>query len=169
MKATHFIGKHIDDSDIDKPMINGKITCKLCGGISNRGVTKMITDSFTDTAYFEHPQSDFLCFNCAKCLGKITTSEGKKTFFRNFSFLCTDNYIKIMKREDLFDVLLSPPTPPFILCVTFSNKKHMSFKASIQEDKKRYSATTDIGDNNVVYFFSNLYNKIRILLSIDKY
>ncbi len=139
-----FIARHLDYSFTDKPIKEYDCQCKLCGKDSNFGVSGMITDTFTDHAYFRNPESDLLCRDCAVVLGKIEHN-GKKTFLRNFSFLCTEEEFRILKREEILDIILKPPKGKFILCVTYNNKKHMAFKAQIQENREWFRVTTDTG------------------------
>ncbi len=147
MYVTEFIGRHFPCfASVEKVTCQ----CKLCGKDSEFGVSGLISDTFTDQAYFQNPKSDVLCRECATVLGKIINpATGKITFFRNFSFLCIESELKLLKREDILSYILNPPVGRFVLCVTYNNKKHMAFKSRIQGNRDFFTVTTDTGDIKV--------------------
>ena len=147
MRVTEFISQHLDKNLVEKPEIKGECKCKMCGAKSDSGISDMITKTFTDYAFLQFPAEKLVCKNCAACLGKvISPHNGKPTFFRNFSFLATEDSLKLLKRDDIMNIMLNPPHGQFVLAVTYSNKKHISFKSRIQSDRDRFIVFTDTGE-----------------------
>jgi hypothetical protein len=88
-----------------------------------------------------------MCADCVACLGKVYNPDtDKNVFFRCFSFIATKENLIYLKREQILEHILNPPDSEFVFCVTYSNKKHMCFKARVNSNRYNYIVTTDIGD-----------------------
>lgn len=140
MNVTEFIGRHMN---CELPVVEYAGVCKMCGCQINAGVhisNAINKSTFMDFQYFRHV-SDYLCVNCVSVMGKING-----TYLRNYSFICTDAELRILKRENILELILNPPAPPFVFTVSYSNKKHIAFKAGIQQCRDIFIVSTDIGD-----------------------
>ena len=51
-----------------------------------------------------------------------------------------------MKREDILQEILSLNDSPFVICVTYSNKKHTAYKSTLNYSIEKFVVTTDLGD-----------------------
>lgn len=122
--------------------------CKMCGkhlvqGVKQKDVIKKAT--FNDYQYLTR-KSNFMCIECSALIGDIQfPCDDKKRRLRSFSFIAELGSIKILKRDRLLEYIIDPPEPPFVFCITYSNKKHIAFKSQIQFDKKAYTVFTDKG------------------------
>lgn len=143
MYLSDFISRHLK---ADLPISDCDCVCKMCGkaikqGIGQKDIIKKAT--FTDYQYLRH-NSAYLCVECSKLIGVIEVNE-KKTWLRNFSFICDKDKLTILKREKIWEHLFDPPESPFVFCVTYSNKKHIAFKSEIQYSRESYKIFTDKG------------------------
>lgn len=97
--------------------------CCVCGATGTLAADKnIIKMGFTDWDYLSQPYTA-VCEPCAVCL-----TEPK---LRRSSFLANPEQVLWLGREDIWDVLFhdKPPlTPPFVMYVTTSWKKHGSIK-----------------------------------------
>jgi hypothetical protein len=143
----HIIAKHLDRSLIeDKITSNISTVCLFTGLVITEGVhrEKIISTRFTDTEYLRYP-SDYLSIDAALCISPVIRAEKGYNSLRNYSYIATENELNILKRENILQIILSPPTPPFCLAVTFSNKKHTAYKTIPAADRKSFMITTDKG------------------------
>ncbi len=99
----------------------------------------VIGDNFTDHTFIRYP-SAYVDADIAKLI--LPTINGNS--LRNYSFYATDNELRLLKREDILPLLDQLETP-FVLGVTFSNKKHIGFKATPQYNADKFLIYTDIG------------------------
>jgi CRISPR type IV-associated protein Csf1 len=139
--VTEFIGRHLP---LPKMESMDDFKCAMCGQNRSEGVRNAISKTFTDYEYLKS-NSGILCRYCAACIGRIQTQKGD-TFFRNFSFLCTETELRILKSDDIMPILIEPPEGLYVLCVSFSNKKHIAFKARVNFCKDRFIVSTDKGN-----------------------
>lgn len=124
--------KTIECQDIDATEVPDS-TCWLCGGkTENLGISvnKGIKDTFTDQDVAYNMQSQSLCQGCTFCLGSRA--------LRNYSVFATIDRLHHPSRSELHDILLNPPTPPFLLTIAVSGQKHLSFKAHIAYSNKTF-------------------------------
>lgn len=143
MYLSEFIGRHLKHN---LEVLDCDTICKMCGKKIIQGVNRkdIIKSSFTDYQYLKY-DSDFMCPECASLIAQIQVN-GKSTWLRNFSFICTETTFLSLKREEIWDWIFVPPTPPFVFVVTYTNKKQIAFKAAIQEDNKTFKIFTDKGE-----------------------
>jgi len=146
----NLIAKHIPNSALNIPIIDvvketGSHTlCAFTGEAIQYACLKkdVIGDNFTDHSYLRYP-SAYISSDIAKLIvGKAVDSNG----LRNYSFYATDKELRILKREEIIDLIFSGKETPFILGVTFSNKKHIAFKATPQYNSDKFRIYTDIGE-----------------------
>lgn len=135
--ATYLIGKHLEPNCTMPPIR----TCALCGAENIPGypLPDIIGPSFMDWGLIDHAASG-ICVYCAACLG---TGRPRTEWLRSASFLATQDYLLRLKREDIWEFLLAPPDLPFVFGVTYTHKKHISFKAPINYSKERYFVQTE--------------------------
>jgi len=146
MRLSELIAKHIK---YDFPLAECSVQCAVCRKKIVQGVPKkkIIKSSFTDYEYLKHI-SDYLCPQCCALIGQVTVN-GKKTWLRNFSFIASDSEFKVLKRENILKNILNPPDPPFVFCVTYTNKKQVAIKASVQFSSEIFTVHTDKGSAEV--------------------
>jgi len=132
---TYLIGKHLKFPQYD-------IEIKKCCMCGNSGVgfksKNIISSNFMDNDYLN--ESDEICVYCAVCLGKGLSQNEQ---IRLFSFIATESKLQFLKREDIWGNIFLPPDEPFVFCVTYSHKKHISFKSSVCQPGNRYQIQTD--------------------------
>lgn len=150
MTNTALIAKHLD-------RVQGKEkgTCKMCGLHTDTGhkAKAYIKDArFTNFDLLKNVESDIICADCAACL-----SEDK---IRRSCFIADDEKIVFLKKNELEEYLfdMSKIKIPFVFCVTQSFKKHLSYKATVNYDTKKfvithenYSFTFDVSESKAVY------------------
>jgi hypothetical protein len=99
----------------------------------------VIGANFTDHAFLRYP-SAYVDVDIAKLI--LPTIQGNS--LRNYSFYANQTELRLLKREDILPLLDCLETP-FILGVTFSNKKHIGFKTTPQYNSDKFRIYTDIG------------------------
>jgi CRISPR type IV-associated protein Csf1 len=144
MYLSEFISRNLE---CELPIIDCDSICRMCGksiieGVKQKDIIKKST--FTDYQYLKY-NSDILCVDCCALIGTIKVN-GKKTWLRNFSFICADNGLLFLKRHELLEHILNPPEPPFVYVITYTNKKHIAFKSEIQHNNECYKIFTDKGE-----------------------
>ena len=97
----------------------------------------LLSGNFTDQAYFRFP-SNYASVAAALCLSDVVPSKSRPDYMVGIklaSSLVTASALRWLDRADWLAVLLTPPAPPFVLCLTYANKKHMSYKARVNYDR----------------------------------
>ncbi|HOM05463.1 MAG TPA: hypothetical protein PLU67_08230 [Candidatus Kapabacteria bacterium] len=142
MNPIKFIAKHFDKSVLPEPIQINSI-CAFTGEKITEGyeINKIISSSFTDYEYLKY-KSDYVSVDIALLLSNrlINGNSG----LRNYSFYCTEKELKILKREEIEDILINPKETPFIFCISFNNKKHISFKSKINYNNDNFIIQTDL-------------------------
>lgn len=172
MQVTQFIGKQLRKEYLNNLPVkihqNIDTICSFTGKKITEGVLKkdLIKDVFTDHEYIKY-KSDYCSVETALCLQRIIPQSEKNkalklekkkaqgkdisnikdefTSLRNYHFLCTEDDLTLLKRENIKDILFNLPNKPFILAVTFGFKKHTTFKSIINYSNKDFIITTDKG------------------------
>jgi hypothetical protein len=121
-------GKAAEYTPLEPGNLSG--ACWLCGAETSQGVPrkKAIKPTFTDADFAQSPQSDVVCEYCNWALSWRT--------LRNYSILATGQGLQHPSRQELREVLLSPPEPPFLLCIATSGQKWLHFKGRITLNKE---------------------------------
>jgi len=156
----NFIAKHIEES-IKKPIEQCENKCAFTNLDITEGVRlkKLLATGFTDSEYIKN-DSEFASVDLIKCYTDILkNNKGKISGLRNYSFLCTDTGLRLLKKVDFIPLMLDLPKPPFILAYSFNNKKHISYKSRINYNKEEYFISTDTLGNVKIYnqLFLELY------------
>ncbi len=134
---TYLIGKHLvkiekqDEIEI----------CAMCGASNIPGypIKDVIKATFMDNELLNN-RSKHLCIYCAACIGKDVPMS---SWVRAHSFFATKKKLQFLKREDLWNNIFSPPETPFVFGVTYSHKKHISFKTEVNFSKKKFMIKTE--------------------------
>lgn len=129
MTPQQLIYKALDTPEIEAAEAAG--ACCLCGAANAKLDRKpFIKEGFTNLDRLMAPESPAICEACAYMfvLPKL----------RQSSWAATESHMIWLRREDLWDLLWSPPAPPFALYVTTSYKKHGSFKTRVNHSQKSY-------------------------------
>jgi len=124
--------------------------CAFSGKQINVGVKfkDIIGDTFTDLEIFKY-KSDYLSIDFALLTQPVIQGEKQLNSLRNYSFFATEKELKLLSRNEMLELLLHIPDTPFQIGVTYSNKKHIAYKAPINYNKQRFIVATDAG--NVVF------------------
>lgn len=146
MNNIKFIAKHIK-YESDK-IVDCDTVCAFTGEKITKGIKKKValSGNFTDFEYLKF-DSDYISVDAFKCIGEMIQTEKKLNSLRNFSYLVTEPELKILKKDELWDIVINTPKPPFILAYTFSSKKHTTFKSKITTNKDKIQIITDTYGN----------------------
>lgn len=142
MNTIELIAKHLDKKVLGEPEEVDTI-CAFTGQKINEGfkLKDALSSSFTDYEYIKY-KSEYVSVELALLLsGKIING---KAGLRNYSFLATENELKIFKTEEVWRALFEEKETPFMLCVTFNGKKHTSFKAKLNYNNTDFVIQTDL-------------------------
>lgn len=143
--ATGLIAKNLKNREL-LPIKKGINTiCCFSGERITEGVLKkdVLSSNFTDTQYLRY-DSKYISVETAQCMQPIS-SDGRASL-RNYSFFATENELKLLQRSDIWDILVNEKATPFILCVTYNGKKHVSYTAQPQYRNDIFSVYTDTGE-----------------------
>lgn len=148
MTTTEFIGRHLPESQIANIIEPCDTVCAFTGKPITRGVPlkTLIKKTFTDYEYLRFA-SKYASVEAALCMSEVLSSskEGVFNALRVYSFIVTESELRLLKRDEIATLITNPLPTPFVLCVTFSNKKHISFKAEVNYDSHNFSVETDKG------------------------
>lgn len=113
-----------------------------------------LSGNFSDTDYIRF-RSAYVCEALAKCIRPLDASG--KSSLRNYSFLATTGHLRLLKSENLYAALTQPKPSPFVLAVSYRNKKHLSYKCRPQYDNDTFTVFTDDGE---VLFHRPTFDKV---------
>jgi len=156
MINTELITKHINFK-VDIVKQNG--ICGFCGKEIKEGILKedFIKQNFTDFEYIKY-KSNIFCKECYISMANCIDRNGKKSCLRNYSFIADDKQLILLTKEKMKYYLFEYKfNKPFIFCITFNGKKHLSFKSKVNYDINSFIITTDLGN---VFFIRNRYIEI---------
>lgn len=187
MQSINFIAKHLNKNNLSKSVHKCNTVCAFTGDKITKGVKlKDITGgTFTDYEFVRY-DSDFVSVDAALCISqsilndvpsftdrefiafnnksvKFKIKEYKKhkqkiNSLRNYSFICTNDELFLLTREDFMQYILNPPRPPFIIGYSFNNKKHISYKSVISYSTDEFFVCTDTLGN--VKFEADKVNEV---------
>jgi hypothetical protein len=136
----HLIAQHIAVLDVPIHDVvsetDSHTICCFSGDIIQYACRKkdVIGDNFTDHQYLRYP-SAYISVDMAKLIvGKLPNGNG----LRNYSFYADSDDLTLLKREHIIEKVLSEKKVPFIIGVTFANKKHIAFKTTPQYDSNKF-------------------------------
>lgn len=147
MMPIEFIAQHLSPELLKLKVDKISTVCSFTGLHIKRAISNkdLIKKTFTDQEWIKYP-TGYSSIEAALCIEPVISGNKGLNSLRNYSFIVTDSELKILKRDEIISMLLNPPSYPFILCVTFSNKKHISYKSSINYSATSINVTTDQGD-----------------------
>lgn len=146
---TYLIGKHLIEKSGLTDIINclEKKPCCLCK-IEDYPVLPRkgnLSSGFMDARYVD--DSECICIYCLACIG---FNQGRSDWLRTTSFIANRDSLIRLKRDDLWGYLSNPPKPPFVMAVTYSHKKHLSYKAVINLTTRIFNVRTDNSNIEIV-------------------
>jgi len=141
MLEIEFIAKHIP---FNVEVEQCDAVCAFTGKKLSEGVRlkKIVSGNFTDLEYIKY-NSQYASADVYKVIGQTIKSEKGYNSLRNYSYYVDNNNLILLKKEQVWDLLINTPEPPFVLAYTFSNKKHTSFKSKFTLNKDRINIITD--------------------------
>lgn len=172
MSVTQLVYKELlQMPDFEPPEPKGKKSkygkddkCWLCGGKTHgKGwhVKDAIASAFTDTNLAVVPQSQTICGSCVALMKReaweqacekhghspyFPVKDDKKPALANWMFsshvFSSDGWVR-PERKDIADVLLNPPTPPFVITLADVGKKHVIFKAKPSYSRDDFFVSID--------------------------
>lgn len=110
-------------------------TCMICGEKRNGVIAKKVIRNERFTNFDEiHIDGDVVCKHCEECM--------KNAALRRRSFIAHAEGLVFLEKNDIekyiFGLEAQGIKAPFIVCITQSFKKHMFFRAVMNNDFKRY-------------------------------
>lgn len=141
MSACEIIANHLENRGL-LPIENVDAICAFSGKKITEGVPlgKLLSANFTDMAYLRYP-SQYAAVAVAQCMQPI--SEDGRASLRNYSFLATPKELRLLSRAELLGAILQEKQTPFVLCITYNGKKHISYKAKPQCSNEMFTVYTD--------------------------
>lgn len=150
----------------DKPI--NAAECWLCAGPAPQGwpTKQVVGAAFTDTNIARAPHSRAVCQECAAMMAKdgwvmactkhgldpyFPVKDGKTPFLANWMF--SSHCISLSgwrrpSRAEARDLLLSPPSPPFVITLAAVGKKHVLFRAPVNHSRAAFVVQLD--DDSIV-------------------
>lgn len=103
--------------------------CFLCGEHTTHGMKlkKIFSNVFTDWNIGKCRTSTHVCPAC--CFSILTSKE--RYGIRTFSNVANEENLWLPNRSELRGFLVHPPTPPFVINLAVSQKKHIAFKGEV--------------------------------------
>jgi hypothetical protein len=162
----NLISKHLNKENLKSKIFHfeSETICAFTGEKISEGIklSEIAGDTFTDHTYIKY-DSEYVSLDIALLIqpviriGDSVKKNGKEnwTALRNYSYYASENELTLLKRENILDLLLNIPDAPFCFAVTYSNKKHTSFKCRKNTNKDVFTVTTDVGEV--------LFNKAKVL------
>jgi CRISPR type IV-associated protein Csf1 len=142
----NLISKHLDRNNLKLKVYQVDSICAFSGVKITEGVLMkdLIKKTFTDQELIKYT-SDYASIETALLIEEVIKSEKGFNSMRNYSFYADESKLDLLKRENILELLLSIPKTPFQIGVTYSNKKHLAYKAPINFSTENYQVITDLG------------------------
>jgi len=142
----NLISKHLDKNNLKLKVYQVDSICAFTGVKIVEGVLMkdLIKKTFTDQEMIRF-NSDYASIDIALLIEEVI--KGGKGFnsIRNYSFYADETKLELLKRENILELLLNISNKPFQIGITFSNKKHIAYKAPINFSTENYQIITDLG------------------------
>lgn len=138
--------------------------CWLCGGDTERKgwhSKDVIGSAFTDSNSAKATHSQTVCYSCAALMKKegwelacekhghspyFPIKDNKPPFLSNWMFsshvFSLQGWLRPEQKE-IRDILLNPPPPPFVITLAAVGKKHVIFRAVINQSRNDYFVQLD--------------------------
>jgi len=140
MNAIQLISKHLSRQHLDSSKIHAgleNIVCAFSGEQLTEGIKlkDLLSGKFNDFEYLKY-DSKYAGVGYALCLKDCYENGDKIAGLRNFSYFASESKLVILKSNDVYNFIASLKEhlcndAHFVLCVTFSSKKHLSIKAKL--------------------------------------
>lgn len=169
MNNYQLIAKFLDLSTLKDKMKDCQTICAISGEPISLGIPKKIICGDTFPIQFIKYESEFVSPEAAICFYEYaipsSNAESKRSHnpLRNYSFLCTEKELKLLQREEILPLILNAPKEPFLLCVTYSHKKHILPLAKINYSNQNFVISTD--ESNVLIELDRVLEILPILQS----
>ena len=159
----NILTKHLNRNNLKIPIekLPPGTLCAFGGTKITEGVKlkHLIRKTFTDH-YLIRYQSEYASIDIAMMMEAVIQGPKQLNALRVYSFYADKNKFLLLKRVDAIKFLLNITETPFVIGITFSNKKHIAYKAVENIDSDNFKIITDKG---VVEFNKQ---KARVILSI---
>lgn len=165
--AISLIGKHLRKYMPENTAIIKNINsiCAFTGEAITEGflLKDVIGGYFTEYEHLKH-NTEHMSIEAYLCLSEIIPSANenatRKNGLRVYNYYADEEKLVILKREDVLQYIITPKKIPFVLCVSYNNKKHTSFKATINYNNNSFIIRTDL------YSVKMDMDKINVVLPI---
>lgn len=146
MHPFNLLAKHINPDALKISVLRFNVdrVCCFTGETIREGVKKtdLVSEKFTETSYIRN-ESEYASIDAALCLGSVIPGTKRDTSLRNHSFYCDQEELRFLKREEILELLLNIPRTPFLVAVSFSFKKHISYKCAVNYRTDSFWVSTD--------------------------
>lgn len=144
MTSVNLIGQHLNRDNLKLKVYPVDTVCAFTGKQITEGVrnSDLIKKTFTDHEYLRYP-SEYSSIDAALCIEAVIPGKTRMNALRNYSYLATEKELIFLDRSQILDVILWPPAGYYVLCCTYSNKKHTAYKAVVNHGYP-VVVTTDI-------------------------
>jgi hypothetical protein len=142
----NLISKHLDRNNLKLKVHQVDSICAFTGMKIKEGVlmSDLIKETFTEHELIKY-RSKHASIDIALLIEAVIKSEKGFNSMRNYSFYADESKLELLKRENILELLLSIPKIPFQIGITYSNKKHLAYKAPINFNTENYQVITDLG------------------------
>lgn len=147
--ATQIIAQHLGNKKmLPVKNLGDGIVCAFSGRSISEGVRlkDVLSGNFTDHDCLAY-NSNYCAVDVAQCM-KPLSEEGRASL-RNYSFLATNEGLKFLGMKDLAPAVLEPKPLPFVLAISYNQKKHIAYKAMPQYSNEEFTVYTDQGPVDV--------------------
>lgn len=143
--SLNLIARHLDRANLKFKVHQIDTLCAFEGVSIQEGVKvqDLVSDVFTDYNFVRY-NTGFVGVDAAMCIADVLKGATRNVALRNYSYLATESSLTILKREDGLNALLNIPSAPFRVAISYSQKKHTTFKTVLNSDKNNYVVTTDL-------------------------
>jgi hypothetical protein len=142
----NLISRHLDKNNLKLKVYQVDSICSFTGKEISNGVLMkdLIKKTFTDQKLIKF-NSDYASVDIALLIEEVIKGEKGFNSMRNYSFYADELKLELLKRENILELLLDIPNKPFQIGITFSNKKHIAYKAPVNFDTVNFQVITDLG------------------------
>ena len=142
----NLISKHLDRNNLKFKVYQVNSICAFtCEKITEGVLMKdLIKKTFTDQELIKF-NSNHASIDIALLIEEVIKTEKGFNSMRNYSFYADEAKLELLKRENILELLLLIPKIPFQVGVTYSNKKHLAYKAPVNFSTENYQVITDLG------------------------
>ena len=134
--------------------------CAITGDTITQGVhiKYVFSETFTNRDFIKY-NSTYVSVPVYLSLGLVCKGQKERNIgIRMKNFICTDDTFLFLPRDQLRQTFSSLPVDPFLLSITFDNKKHTIFNSEINLDRDNFIVGTDEGAIRVnKSLFEDLY------------